>query len=228
MSISTGVQLSGALAHLSRINIRYLLEWHRQGQLYRSVSLPLPPSALSIQATAPHQITYTLGDHPIRELGHYRQHLIELDGSAGYDARPSYTASGAIQSALGPQILKEFRHFLEQYQEAAADEGAHVIIGGRPRPQHELIFRALDEGYDLKIEVQSLIVSREADEANLAPRWALTLQGYDHADHREEDFNLISAVLSPVTSALQTAADIGATAQLITEGVNGYIRQGLN
>ena len=216
---SSGIQLSGALAALARVNIRYLIEWHKDGALYRAVSLPLPPNALSVSAQAPSQVTYTLGQ-PIRELGRYRQRTIELSGSAGYDARPSFTADGAITSQLGPAILIAFSRFLEEYQRTAANEGAEF---------HELIFRALDEEINLKVEVSALAIERNADGANLAPEWSLSLQSYDDAAPAPEDglFDLEGA-LSGVTSAIQTAADVVATAQLITEGANAYVRRGIS
>jgi hypothetical protein len=85
MSVNSGVSLSGAFASLARINTRYLIEWHRSGVLYRSIALPLPPSALTIEQGAPSQVIYTLGDDPIREIGRYKSRSIELSGSAGYD-----------------------------------------------------------------------------------------------------------------------------------------------
>jgi hypothetical protein len=216
---SSGIQLSGALAALARVNIRYLIEWHKDGALYRAVSLPLPPNALSVSAQAPSQVTYTLGQ-PIRELGRYRQRTIELSGSAGYDARPSFTADGAITSQLGPAILIAFTRFLEEYQRTATNEGAE---------SHELIFRALDEEINLKVEVSALSVERNADGANLAPEWSLSLQSYDDAAPAPEDalFDLEGA-LSGVTSAIQTAADAVATAQLLAEGANAYVRRGIS
>jgi hypothetical protein len=216
---SSGIQLSGALAALARVNIRYLIEWHKDGALYRAVSLPLPPNALSVSAQAPSQVTYTLGQ-PIRELGRYRQRTIELSGSAGYDARPGFTATGAITSQLGPAILISFTRFLEEYQRTAALEGAE---------SHELIFRALDEEINLKVEVSALGIERNADGANLAPEWSLSLQSYDDAAPAPEDalFDL-EGFLEDATAAIQITADEVASLQLITEGANAYVRRGIS
>lgn len=239
MALNTGISLRGALASFARINTRYLIEWHRAGQLYKSIALPLPPKALTISSTAPKQITYTLGDQPIRELGRYRERSIELSGSAGYDARPSITAEGAVISAFGPAILIAFRQFLEQYQEAAATEGTATTAttaqdlalflqasstGGAVL--HELIFRALDEDLHLKVEVDALTIQRTADGDNLAPAWTLQLTAHDTAERTETVSNL-ERVLSTVTNAMQLAADATATAQIITEGMNAYVRRGL-
>lgn len=238
MALNTGISLGGALASFARINTRYLIEWHRAGQLYKSIALPLPPKALTISSTAPRNITYTLGDHPIRELGRYRERSIELSGSAGYDARPSITAEGAVISAFGPAILIAFRQFLEQYQEAAATEGTVTELTAAELSSllqasstggavlHQLIFRALDEDLHLKVEVDALTIQRTADGDNLAPAWTLQLTAHDDAERTETVSNL-ERVLSTVTNAMQLAANATATAQLITESANAYVRRGL-
>jgi len=242
MALNTGITLPGPLASLARINARYLIEWHRGGQLYKSIALPLPPKALTISQSAPSQITYTLGERPIRELGRYRERSIELSGSAGYDARPSMTAEGAIISAFGPAILISFRQFLEEYQEAASLEGAETppatsaelisILSASANATldlHQLIFRALDEDLHLKVEVDALTIQRTADGDNLAPAWTLQLKAYDSAEKRNLTAGLldIARELSSVINALQLAADATAAAQLIAEGSNAYVRRGL-
>lgn len=233
MALNTGISLGGALASFARINTRYLIEWHRAGQLYKSIALPLPPKALTISSTAPKNITYTLGDHPIRELGRYRERSIELSGSAGYDARPSITAEGAVISAFGPAILIAFRQFLEQYQEAAATEGATVTATTAQEIEdpdlHALIFRALDEDLHLRVEVDALTIQRTADGDNLAPAWTLQLSAHDDAEKRNITAGVLDLAreLSTVTNAMQLAANATATAQLITESANAYVRRGL-
>lgn len=232
MPSNSGISLSGAFASLARINTRYLIEWHRAGSLYQSMALPLPPSALTIEQSAPKQIIYTLGDDPIREIGRYKSRSIELSGSAGYDARPSITADGKVISAFGPDILIAFRKFLEDYQRTASEEGPDIIveqINPSRLNQHQLIFRALDEDIHLKVEVDALTIQRSADGDNLAPAWTLQLSAYDSADEPPKDANLfdIEGALSGVTNAIEIAANATAAAQLITEGTNAYLRRSL-
>ncbi len=229
MSVNSGVSLSGAFASLARINTRYLIEWHRSGVLYRSIALPLPPSALTIEQGAPSQVIYTLGDDPIREIGRYKSRSIELSGSAGYDARPSLTAKGEVISAFGPAILIAFREFLEDYQKTASKEGADTVAKNRRVPLHQLIFRALDEDVHLKVEVGALSIQRSADGDNLAPAWTLQLDAYDDALSPSRDTGLfdIEGALSRVTNAIQTAANATVAIQLITEGTNAYLRRSL-
>ena len=229
MSVNSGVSLSGAFASLARINTRYLIEWHRSGVLYKSIALPLPPSALTIEQGAPSQVIYTLGDNPIREIGRYKSRSIELSGSAGYDARPSLTADGAVISAFGPAILIAFREFLENYQKTASEEGPDTITNKKRVNLHQLIFRALDEEIHLKVEVDALTIQRSADGDNLAPAWTLQLSAYDSADEPPKDANLfdIEGALSGVTNAIQSAANITAAIQLQMEGTNAYLRRSL-
>ena len=233
MSVNSGVSLSGAFASLARINTRYLIEWHRSGVLYKSIALPLPPSALTIEQGAPSQVIYTLGDDPIREIGRYKSRSIELSGSAGYDARPSLTADGAVISAFGPAILIAFREFLEDYQRTASEEGPDTIKKISKKKKrvnlHQLIFRALDEEIHLKVEVDALTIQRSADGDNLAPAWTLQLSAYDSADEPPKDANLfdIEGALSGVTNAIQSAANVTAAIQLQMEGTNAYLRRSL-
>lgn len=233
MPLSSGVDLGrGVLASLARINTRYLLEWHQNGHLYQSIALPLPPSALTVSQKAPHQITYTLGEDPIREIGRYRKQSIELSGSSGYDARPSLTADGKIISAFGPAILIAFRQFLEKYQETTSIEGADIVvkqISSSRLNKHQLIFRALDEDIHLKVEVDALTIQRSAESDNLAPSWTLQLSAYDSAKRPSKDKTLfdLEGALSGVTTAIQAAANVTASAQLIVEGANAYLRRSL-
>tara|TARA_Y100001937_G_scaffold128535_1_gene205710 strand:+ start:5309 stop:6970 length:1662 start_codon:yes stop_codon:yes gene_type:complete len=243
MPLNSGISLSGAFASLARINTRYLIEWHRSGVLYQSMALPLPPSALTIEQSAPKQIIYTLGDDPIREIGRYKNRSIELSGSAGYDARPSLTADGKVISAFGPDILIAFRKFLEDYQRTASEEGPDTVTKKKTTSkegpdtvtekkrlnQHQLIFRALDEDIHLKVEVDALTIQRSADGDNLAPAWTLQLSAYDSADEPPKDANLfdIEGALSGVTNAIQSAANVTAAIQLQMEGTNAYLRRSL-
>ena len=229
MPLNSGISLSGAFASLARINTRYLIEWHRSGVLYQSMALPLPPSALTIEQSAPKQIIYTLGDDPIREIGRYKNRSIELSGSAGYDARPSITADGKVISAFGPDILIAFRKFLEDYQRTASEEGPDTVTEKKRVNKHQLIFRALDEDIHLKVEVDALTIQRSADGDNLAPAWTLQLSAYDRADEPPKDRNLfdIEGALSGVTNAIQSAANVTAAIQLQAEGSNAYLRRSL-
>jgi len=225
---NSGLTLPGALADLARVNVRYLLEWHRDGILYKALSLPLAPNALSFASAAPQSVTYTLGEEPIRELSGFKRRTLELSGSAGYDARPAYRADGSISTLLGPIILIQFREFIERYQSVASTEGPqredHSVI----YPQHELIFRALDEDFHLKVEVREFSIQRSADEANLAPQWSLQLDAYQDALPPNVDLFDLAGALSVVTSAITTAADAVGAVALLTEGTNAYLRNGIS
>ena len=167
MSLPSGTHDMGnaIFADLARINVRYLLEWRRNGNLFKSISLPLPPKSLQVQQSIPTEITYTLGKDPIREFGRVRHRTIELNGSSGLDARAGYSRSGTIINRKGTVLLDEFRHFIEDYQYYATTEGE----------QHSLIFIALDEGYHVNCELKDLLINRDAEENHFAFGWTLKI-----------------------------------------------------
>lgn len=169
---------TGIIADLARINIKYLLEHYQDGSLKKAVALPLPPKAFSVSQEAPSQITYTLDGGSVRELGRYKSRVITLIGSSGYDARQGYDREGAIIFNTGAFILREFRAFLEEYQETA-EENTHALDGVA---RNELIFRAIDEDYHFKVEVVSFDFQRDSEGAHFAPDWILTLKAYDDAE----------------------------------------------
>lgn len=177
VDISSSALADTALADLARINIRYLLEWRQSGQLYKAISLPLPPRSISINQQAPSIITYTLGG-VIREAAQYRRRSIRLNGSAGFDARIGYNRNAEITVQTGDVILREFRAFLEDYQ--SSSEGNAIDEEGRPLNQ--LIFRALDEDYHLQVEVSEFELQRDANGAHFASDWILNLDAYDNAE----------------------------------------------
>ena len=224
---NSGFTLPGTLANLARVNIRYILEWHRNARLYKAISLPLPPNALSVSSPSPRQITYTLGDEPIRELGEFKRRTIELSGSAGYDARPAYRSDGSISALFGPAILIEFRDFIEEYQTLAAVEGSMRVVNHQIDEQHTLIFRALDEGYHLRVEVSEFSIQRNADESNLTPSWTLNLEAYLEARPPFNPLFNLAGSLATVTQAIQTAADATALSAQLLAGANAYVRRGL-
>jgi len=209
-----GIDLgSGVLADLARINCRYLLEWRQNGILYRALSLPLPPQSLSIHSPLPHVVTYTLGDKPVREFGRVRKRTIELNGSSGYDARIGYTRKGAVTSAIGPVLLNEFRLFLEDYQQAATNEGV----------KHTLTFRALDEDYHLLVEPSDITVSRDAGQNHFDHAWSLMLEAYDTTE-QDRPFNDLQNQIDFFTSAVQQIADYVAVAGAVVNGSNQFAR----
>ena len=175
-----GLDLIGAgglLADLARINIRYLLEHYEEGELKKAVALPLPPKSLSVIQEGPSVINHTISGGVIRELAAYKNRILTLSGSGGFDARQGNDREGAIIFNTGGFILREFRAFLEEYQELA--EGDTLTVEGKQK--HHLVFRAIEEDYHLKVEVSSFEFQRDSQGAHFAPDWVLTLKAYEDA-----------------------------------------------
>lgn len=207
---------AGRLADLARINCRYILEHYHQGQLETAIALPLPPRSLSIQQASPQLVTYTLGSQPIREISRYRRRSILLRGSAGYDARVGYNRDGAITFQTGAVILREFRAFLEGYQREA-ELNAQSEDG---TPLNELIFRALDEDYHLRVEVVSFETSRDTEGAHFAPDWVLELSAYDD-DEEVRAFGALQDALDAVKAQIDNVNAGLAVASVAIDGALG-------
>ena len=205
-----GVNISqtGLLADLARINIKYLLEHYNQGSLQTALALPLPPKSFSIIQEAPSQVTYTLGGGVVRELSGYKPRIITLLGSSGYDARRGYNREGGIVFEKGSVILREFRAFLEEYQEKA---------DSLKTQENQLIFRAIDEDYHLKVEVVSFEIQRDSEGAHFAPNWILTLRAYEEAD-RVRSFNSIQESIDDISQSISLCNSALASISSTIEG----------
>jgi len=220
-----GIDLTnGFIADLVRVNVRYVLEWRRNGEIHRAIGLPLPPQALRISQDTPALITHTIGGGVIRELSPSYIKTITLDGSAGYDARSAYNREGAFIFANGPAILNEFRAFLELYQDAAhdapTDYAQRANISAGLIHQNELVFRALDEDTHARVEVESLAISRDAQSTHTAPAWSLTLKAYDTAPTYARPFDAYQSALESLTNAINQAAAAVALVGAALEGFN--------
>lgn len=216
----------GLLADLARVNVRYLLEWRQSGTLRAAVSLPLTPSAISYTTPTAPIITYTLSGEPLRELAPIRARTININGSAGHTARSGYTRSGALSVGNGSELLREFRAFIENYQEEAfytpttySDSGAEA--------HHELIFRALDEDYHARVEVASLTIDRDAQSSHTAPAWSLSLIGYGEPDIYARPFNDYQSALENLTESIRYVSAAGAVAAQALSGLNTLTRLAL-
>jgi hypothetical protein len=206
MAIEIG---SGVLADLARVNIKYLLEWHKNGSLYTSIALPLPPSAISIQQTAPVEIMYSITGKPIRQLGEYKRKFISIEGSSGYQARRGFDKNGAIIFEQGSIILEQFKLFLAEYQEVVSKSSKNLFP-----IKDELIFRALDENYHLYVEVQDFTYQRDSQSAHFSTDWTLSLSAYADAEKTslfpklEENLNTVKAVISDFNSGLAFVSSV--------------------
>lgn len=207
---------AGVLADLARINCRYILEHYSNGALKTAIALPLPPRAISVQQMSPQMVTYTLGSEPIREIARYKRRVLMLRGSAGFDARAGYNQDGAITFQAGAVILREFRAFLENYQREA-EQNAQSETGS---PINELIFRALDEDYHLRVEVTSFEISRDTEGAHFAPDWALELTAYGE-DAEIRAFGKLQDALDSAKAQIDRVNAGLALASVAIEGARG-------
>jgi len=213
-----GIKPTGVLAELARVNIKYLVEWRIGGEIYRALPLPLDPSELTIEQTAPVIITHTLGNLPIREIGRYKQRSVMISGSSGYAPRTGYNRLAEIISQRGDIITREFRIFLEDYQKEAEKHPQNISFTGELENHTDLIFRALDEDYNLQVEVDSFTFSRNANENNFSPAWSVSFNAYMDAEEVDRPFESFQSAVDAVTGAIDLA---GAGVAVASEAING-------
>lgn len=213
-----GIKPTGILAELARVNVKYIVEWRIGGEIYRALPLPLDPSELTVEQVAPSMITYTLGNLPIREIGRYKQRNVIIQGSGGYAPRTGYNRLAEIISQPGSIITREFRIFLEDYQREAEISPQTISRTGILENNIELVFRALEEDYNLQVEVDSFSFSRDASQNNFAPAWSLSFNAYMDAEEIDRPFESFQSAIDSVTNAIDLA---GAGVALASEAVNG-------
>lgn len=224
MAEISGISLgAGLIADLARVNVRYLLEWRQHGTLKAAVSLPLPPRALSFNTPAAPIITYTLGGEPLREVAPVRARTITLTGSTGYAPRAGYTRRGAITSATGPELLREFRGFLELYQEATANAPTIYTEAGA-RAENELILRALDEDLHARVEPQDFSIESDAASSHTAPTWTASFMAYGEPEPYARPFERYQATIEKLNEIIRRAGAAAAVASLAAQGVTSLAR----
>lgn len=222
-----GIDLgSGTLAQLARVGVRYIVEHWEEGALYRALALPLPPQSIQIQTPSAAQVTYTLGDVPIRELGRFRRQMIRIEGSSGYEARIAANREGALIFSDGPTILAEFEAFLREYQKSA-EEGPQRIVNGTLGQSRYLIFRALDEGINAQVEIESLEIQRSAAGENFSRGWVLSFFAYDDADPTPRPFEDFQSAIDGINDAIDLAAAGVAVAAVAVQGSAALARMTL-
>jgi len=221
-------ELSGLIADLVRVNVRYVLEHRYKGEIVAAVGLPLPPQALTISRNAPALITHTLSGAVIRELPDPNLKTITLDGSAGYDARAAYDHKGGALFDTGPAILREFELFLEEYAHQAHEEPADYTdranVARGIINAHELIFRAIDEDTHTRVEVESFLISKDAQSTHTAPAWSLSLKAYDKAPAYDRPFSDYQNGLDATNAAIGKAAAAVGQVGAALAGVNTLSR----
>ena len=223
----SGIDLgSGTLAQLARVGVRYVVEHWREGAIYRALALPLPPKSIQLQTPSAAQVTYTLGATPIRELGRFRTQTIRIEGSSGYEARIGSNREGALIFSDGPTILNEFEAFLKTYQEAASEEPQRLVNGAIGQAQY-LIFRALDEGINAQVEIDSIEIERSAAGENFSRGWVLTFRAYDDTPPAARPFEDFQSQIDAINDSIDLAAAGIAVAAVAVQGSAALARMTL-
>ena len=181
--------LAGRLQSLVRVPIDYILEVHSSnaaGNLDMSISLPNVPSEFEVSKPLAMSMRYTLGNLPVRQISASRTRKIRLTGRSGLSPRQGYTRKGDLIFGSGPDHLKEFDGFIQDYSELlekSAGKGEFKKPSGAldSYVQPYMVFRALDEKVHLRVEPESWTWRRDADTSRLSYEWELTLTAYGYS-----------------------------------------------
>ena len=178
----------------SQFASNYWFEWVESGN-YKVAVLPPPsrPQTLTVKADFPTNITYTLGAIPKREHNKVKSWTVTMSGRTGVEER-NYAGEGGMSPL---EILKRFREFIEDYQLAAAENGAtwlsdlgstNSVTGDKDYYNYNkttLIFRATREGEHLHCEPVYFEYDRNAASTRHSATWVLVLRAW----MREEEGN---------------------------------------
>jgi hypothetical protein len=154
---------------MASAKIRYLLEvYDGRGALSRSIAFP-PTANASIQHQSASQVSWTLGERPVKEHSGLREERVSFRGLSGWAHRLGSDRSGTRKFAGGPELAREFKAFLRKFEEdAAAAEAA-----GSPEPR--LVLRAIDDGMAWDVDPATISLERDTTSANVMYSWSLEL-----------------------------------------------------
>lgn len=178
--------------------INYLLEIERDGKLWRSFALP-PVESYETPRDYATELTWTLGDDPVREHSGLREGRITLRGQSGFKSRlgTQWQRDGAQADLLnlfasGPRLFREFERFLEGFQDLARDgeRGGSADAFGRDlvsgNVDFAMVFRALEEQHEWYVEPVSFVPAKSLQSHNLQWQWELQLRAYKRATPKRD------------------------------------------
>ena len=195
---------------------RYMLEIHKQNgkglQLDRALLVP-PTATLRMPHEHATDLRYTLGSLPIREHTPNRRIMVELSGDSGLQPRAGQGRDGKTLTADGPTLAREFRAFLADYQDIAAQQGARYLLdAGRGvrtlRQGAAMVLRAFDDDLHVYVEPRSFELARDVRGSRLTYRWTLQLEAYALAEPTPTPSPLSSA--NPAALARKSSASTSA------------------
>lgn len=181
-----------ALAALFRVPIPYVLEVLVDGKVARTISVPHYPQGITFQQPQASAVRHTAGSEPVRENTRNRTWLIGIRGNSGYKARAGYDRRGHVIYRNGPEIVREFGKFLNDYQEMSEGQEDRV----------KLVFRAIKEGYAYESEVLHWSRTWDHLRSTVTDDWQVQLRGY-----AEAGIVRIPSLLSPVSDWFEAAAE---------------------
>jgi nucleoid-associated protein YgaU len=145
----------------------------------------MPPTSFiqkeRIEATS---IEWTIDDdddaEPIIEHSGIRGEVFTVRGTSGYQARLGQDKDGKDLFDIGPELFKELDKFFAEYQRQTNKEEQET-----GKQQHWLVFHALDEEQDVRVEPQRWNWSRSVERDRFTYSWELALTRVGSASPRK-------------------------------------------
>jgi hypothetical protein len=177
----------------------------------------MPPTTyLSKERLESTVVDWTVGEEPIIEHSGVREEIFTLRGTSAYQARLGQDKDGKDLFAIGPELFKEIDKFFAEYQEQT---NAEEMDTGKQ--QHSLIFHALDEEQDRKVEVVRWFWFRNTDQERFTYGWELTLKRVGKASPRKlSELEQFAEATREVAKAVDTISAAVATGVEYLEDIN--------
>lgn len=208
--------------------VRYLLEVEKNGAIVRAFPIPLV-SRYSHDLDASARLRWTLGEMPVEERSGVRQEPIRLGGSSGLRSRLGASRTGSPLFDTGPKLFKEFEAFIRDFKreaarfdglapgfvnpKAATNKNAESGTVITEEPTLRLIFRAVDEGHDLYVQLGQFSFDRSATQDNFTYSWSLSLTAFGVATPKRQPpvLGSLTGAYARIDKAVRVLSTAGAT-----------------
>ena len=205
------------------MEVKYILEFVVGGEAKAAITLPLVNS-LTVRRIPTDDITWTLGNEPIREHNGIREYALALAGHSGMAFRNGFDNQGQRLFADGPKLFREFEKFLLNYSQQAKD---NQQSGASLKNPTRLVFRALWEELSIHVEQSDFTWNRAVEIGPFNYTWSLDLRGYGLTDRgvvfNKNVFELFADTSRQAARTIDSATSYSAVAIEQLESIRGKL-----
>lgn len=190
--------------------IRYMLEVEEDGRFVRAVGLPYV-AHIDGNLQLETERTWTWGKLPVEERAPVSERPFTLRGRSGLAERTGHDRYGHDMSAPGPELFREVKAFIANYQNEAAERDGFAGNAASLRSEYRMILRALDEDLHVYVTPERMSWARDVATSRFSYEWTLTGTAYAEAARRRppatiELHNMIEALRSSEGSPYRKTA----------------------